>query len=73
MYNVVADPWFDDEINNAHVEYFFFLLAGLMLLDFLVFLVIARFYRYRKPGPEGGGEVKAGEGTIEWKEDLTHL
>ncbi|PVD39570.1 hypothetical protein C0Q70_02205 [Pomacea canaliculata] len=66
-------PWFDDEINNAHVEYFFFLLAGLMLLDFLVFLVIARFYRYRKPSPEGGGEVKAGEGTIEWKEDLTHL
>lgn len=55
------------------MEYFFFLLAGLMLLDFLVFLVIARFYRYRKPGPEGGGEVKAGEGTIEWKEDLTHL
>lgn len=40
-------PWFDDEINNAHVEYYFFLLAGLMMLDFLVFLVIAKFYRYR--------------------------
>ncbi|KAL8604549.1 hypothetical protein ACOMHN_015833 [Nucella lapillus] len=40
-------PWFDDDINKAHVEYYFFLLAGLMMLDFLVFLVIAKFYRYR--------------------------
>lgn len=40
-------PWFDDEINNAKVEYYFFLLAVLMFLDFLVFLVVARFYRYR--------------------------
>ncbi|KAK7111645.1 solute carrier family 15 member 4-like [Littorina saxatilis] len=40
-------PWFDDEINNVHVEYYFFLLGGLMFVDFLVFLVIAKFYRYR--------------------------
>ncbi|XP_076446914.1 solute carrier family 15 member 4-like [Babylonia areolata] len=40
-------PWFDDEINNAHVEYYFFLLGGLMLLDFFIFLLIAKFYRYR--------------------------
>ncbi|XP_076446957.1 solute carrier family 15 member 4-like [Babylonia areolata] len=41
------NPWFDDEINNAHVQYYFFLFGGLMFLDFLVFLIIAKFYRYR--------------------------
>lgn len=60
-----ADPWFEDEINNAHVEYYFFLLGGLMFLDFLLFLVIARFYRYRNTAydemPEEGTEEKKGD------------
>eukprot|EP00057_Strongylocentrotus_purpuratus_P016036 XP_011670510.1 PREDICTED: solute carrier family 15 member 4 [Strongylocentrotus purpuratus] len=43
-----SDTWFPDEINNGYLEYFYFLLAGMMLLDFAVFLVIARHYKYVK-------------------------
>nr|KAG5685479.1 hypothetical protein BaRGS_013090 [Batillaria attramentaria] len=46
------NPWISDNVNDAHMEYYFFLLAIIMMLDFLVFLVIARFYRYRNPVTE---------------------
>ena len=43
------------------MEYYFFLLSGLMLLDFLVFLVIARFYRYRSSAyTDIDGDTKQG-------------
>ena len=37
----VEDP------NHGHFEYFFFLLAGLMMLNFLVFLFVASSYKYK--------------------------
>ena len=37
----VEDP------NHGHFEYFFFLLAGLMMLNFLVFLYVASYYKYK--------------------------
>ncbi|XP_063969040.1 solute carrier family 15 member 4-like [Lytechinus pictus] len=41
-----SGTWIPDEINDGFLEYFYFLLAGLMLLDFLVFLIIAHRYKY---------------------------
>ena len=36
-----------DDPNHGHFEYFFFLLAGLMMLNFLVFLYVASSYKYK--------------------------
>ena len=33
--------------NQGHLEYFFFLLAGLMIVNFVVFLYIASSYKYK--------------------------
>ena len=33
--------------NQGHMEYFFFLLSGLMLINFVVFLYIASSYKYK--------------------------
>ncbi|XP_071808235.1 solute carrier family 15 member 4-like [Asterias amurensis] len=43
--------WIPNEINNGHLEYFFLLLAGIMFLNFLVFLLIAKQYRYVEDRP----------------------
>ncbi|CAC5373164.1 SLC15A3_4 [Mytilus coruscus] len=42
------DSWFPDEINDGKTEYLFFLLGILMLVDFVLFAVVAYFYKYRK-------------------------
>ncbi|KAK3091819.1 hypothetical protein FSP39_022886 [Pinctada imbricata] len=46
------DSWYPDEINDGKVEYLFFLLAGLMALNLVIFIVIAKFYKYREEEPE---------------------
>lgn len=59
----LPDPWFPDEINTGYVEYFFFLLGGLMFVDFLIFLGIAKCYKYKNKAahnePETEAEMKA--------------
>ncbi|XP_041363696.1 solute carrier family 15 member 4-like isoform X2 [Gigantopelta aegis] len=42
-----SDPWFPDEINNGKAENLFFLIGGLMLLNFIIFVFVARAYKYR--------------------------
>ncbi|XP_060066618.1 solute carrier family 15 member 4-like [Ylistrum balloti] len=42
-----GDPWFPDEINEGKAEYLFFLIGGLMVVNFLVFLIIAKLYKTR--------------------------
>ncbi|RCV24600.1 hypothetical protein SETIT_5G098600v2 [Setaria italica] len=37
-----------DNLNRGHLDYFFWLLAVLSLINFLVYLVIARWYKYKK-------------------------
>ena len=40
--------WYPSEnLNNGSLECFFFLLAGIMLVNFLAFLLVARSYKYR--------------------------
>lgn len=41
--------WIPDNLNYGHVDYFFWLLAILSALNFLVYLLIARWYTYKRP------------------------
>ena len=40
--------WIPDNLNYGHLDYFFWLLAALSVLNFGVFLVIAQRYTYKK-------------------------
>ena len=62
-------------MNDGHLDYFFFLLAGLMLLNLLIYIPVAYHYKY-VPQKETGedpevvtferplSQVKDGEGVI---------
>lgn len=41
--------WIPDNLNRGHLDYFFWLLAALSAINFLVYLWIARWYKYKKP------------------------
>lgn len=41
--------WIPDNLNYGHIDYFFWFLAILSGLNFLVYLFIARWYTYKKP------------------------
>lgn len=42
------DDWYPSaDPNKGHLEYFFFLLAGLMILNFVVWLIVALKYKYK--------------------------
>lgn len=40
--------WIPDNLNRGHLDYFYWLLAILSLLNFLVYLWIAKWYTYKK-------------------------
>lgn len=61
---VVNSDWYPEkDPNQGHMEYFFFLLSGLMMLNFLLFLYIASSYKYK---------VSAQLGDENEKEQLEH-
>lgn len=61
---VVNSDWYPEkDPNQGHMEYFFFLLSGLMILNFLLFLYIASSYKYK---------VSAQLGDESEKEQLEH-
>lgn len=41
--------WIPDNLNYGHIDYFFWLLAILSSLNFLVYLFIASWYTYKRP------------------------
>jgi len=43
-----AESWFSDNLNRAHLDYFYWLLAGLAALEVATFLHFASRYAYRK-------------------------
>ena len=51
------NKWYPDDLNNGTLEYYMFLLAGLMLINLAVFLYLAVRYRYvdHGEGPENDG------------------
>ncbi|XP_008775060.1 protein NRT1/ PTR FAMILY 8.1 [Phoenix dactylifera] len=40
--------WIPDNLNRGHLDYFFWLLAILSVVNFLVYLLIAKWYSYKK-------------------------
>ncbi|XP_039136279.1 LOW QUALITY PROTEIN: protein NRT1/ PTR FAMILY 8.1-like [Dioscorea cayenensis subsp. rotundata] len=40
--------WIPDNLNRGHLDYFYWLLAILSLLNFFVYLIIAKWYTYKK-------------------------
>lgn len=40
--------WIPDNLNRGHLDYFYWLLAILSLVNFLVYLLIAKWYTYKK-------------------------
>jgi solute carrier family 15 (peptide/histidine transporter), member 3/4 len=50
--------WIPDNLNRGHLDYFFWLLAVLSLINFAVYLVIASWYKYKKTEdyPDAKGE-----------------
>ncbi|CAD5119517.1 DgyrCDS8119 [Dimorphilus gyrociliatus] len=55
------DPWLPDDINKGKLEYFFFLLAGLMALNFLIFIPVSKSYQYVTKETDELGEDNAEE------------
>ena len=47
--SVTGDPgWIPDNLNIGHIDYIFWLMAGLSIANFFVFLLFARSYTYKK-------------------------
>ncbi|KAJ1430531.1 Proton-dependent oligopeptide transporter family [Sesbania bispinosa] len=44
-----SSGWITDNLNEGHLNYFFWLLAGLSFLNMLVYIVYARRYKQKKP------------------------
>ncbi|CAI0453610.1 unnamed protein product [Linum tenue] len=59
--------WLPDDLNEGKLDYFYFMLAGLGVLNLGYFLVCARWYTYKGDG-EGLGEVE-----ITGKEDTKNV
>lgn len=50
--------WYNTEnLNNGHLEWFFFLLGGLMFLNFIIFVPVAMRYKYVLPQNENEQKV----------------
>ncbi|XP_033644420.1 solute carrier family 15 member 4-like [Asterias rubens] len=53
-----ASPWYVSEINDGHMEYFYLILAGVLLFDMLYLYLISRNYDYahwrERAAQEGG-------------------
>ncbi|CAK8575311.1 unnamed protein product [Lathyrus sativus] len=44
------ESWFCDNINKAHLDYFYWLLAGLSAVGFTLFLYFSKYYTYNHKG-----------------------
>lgn len=44
-----ASDWYPKEPNNGHLEYMMFLLAALAGVNLLIFIFVARWYKYKVP------------------------
>ena len=42
-----GDSWFSDNLNRAHLDYFYWLLAGLSAVELALYICFARAYTYK--------------------------
>ncbi|CAO2818643.1 unnamed protein product [Amaranthus hypochondriacus] len=53
--------WLKDDLNKGRLDYFYYLIGGVQLVNFLYFVVCAKWYRYRETvrlSSEGSGQEK---------------
>uniref|UniRef100_A0ACD5WI77 Uncharacterized protein n=1 Tax=Avena sativa TaxID=4498 RepID=A0ACD5WI77_AVESA len=55
--------WFSNNLNRAHLDYFYWLLAGLCVVELVAFFFFSRAYVYKKKGGdgEGNGDYRGGD------------
>jgi len=67
--NASDSKWYPEDLNKGALEYYMFLLAGLMLINAAVFLILAVRYRYadhahqRNPVNNDDSEVEGSQST----------
>ncbi|BAS75451.1 Os01g0871600, partial [Oryza sativa Japonica Group] len=47
--------WFANNLNRAHLDYFYWLLAGLCAVELVAFFLFSRVYTYKKKGNDADG------------------
>ncbi|KAK1668738.1 hypothetical protein QYE76_056897 [Lolium multiflorum] len=46
--NKSGESWFANNLNRAHLDYFYWLLAGLCVVELVAFVIVSRVYVYKK-------------------------
>ena len=46
LFCIIGEEWFPDEINYGYLEWYFLLLGCLMILNFIIFVFVAKRYKY---------------------------
>lgn len=67
--NYVEPKWYPaDDPNNGNFEFYFFLLASLMVVNFFIFLILAYRYQYVDHRKRGTSQ---GSGGPRWERSST--
>nr|CAB3482189.1 unnamed protein product [Digitaria exilis] len=63
VHKVTGDrhPWIADDLNKGRLDNFYWLLAAICLANLFVYLVAARWYKYKAGRPGANGSVDADE------------
>ncbi|XP_052192045.1 protein NRT1/ PTR FAMILY 5.4 [Diospyros lotus] len=55
-----SDGWLGDNLNRAHLDYFYWILAGLSGVNLCVYVLVAKGFVYKKMDCDGPGKVVDG-------------
>ncbi|KAK3259922.1 hypothetical protein CYMTET_31100, partial [Cymbomonas tetramitiformis] len=48
---ITKNEWIKDDMNEGRLDLYFVVIAGLMLANLLIFILVAQRYAYREKGP----------------------